>query len=482
MSTGVTDGCRQQGLAFNPLKHGTISPLSFTVGAFLLEQIVILAVAVSTGMAYHFVAFGETGAIANFLVVGTIAALTYGGALLIRDDYAIERLLEGCRNTGHLFRVWNLAFVGLAVFGFLTKSTHIFSRGWLGIFYVVGFAAVLVVTQALVRGLTAMIAHGWLRRRKLMIVATDTDVQRLEREIAGPSTGYTIAARVSLPHVTGASGEIDAALDAAVANARALGIEDVIISNALSNPDFLERSVSAFSVLPVSLHMSTGGLLGRFKDARVARFGKAAALSLTRAPLGNLEAVSKRCLDIVVSAIALVLLSPLFAFFALLIKLDSRGPVFFRQRRRGYNTAEFVIWKFRTMSAHDGKIFRQATQNDQRVTVLGRLLRRYSLDELPQLINVLRGEMSLVGPRPHAIEHDEFFEKRITEYPRRLNVKPGITGWAQVNGFRGATATDEAMQRRLDHDLYYIDNCSLGFDFYILLLTVVSPKASRNAY
>jgi lipopolysaccharide/colanic/teichoic acid biosynthesis glycosyltransferase len=130
----------------------------------------------------------------------------------------------------------------------------------------------------------------------------------------------------------------------------------------------------------------------------------------------------------------------------------------------------------------DGDIVKQATENDCRVTAVGRLLRRTSLDELPQLINVLKGEMSLVGPRPHAVAHDRFFERRIAEYPRRLNVKPGITGWAQVNGFRGPTKTDDAMRQRVDYDLYYIDNCSIGFDFYILLLTLISPKANRNAY
>jgi exopolysaccharide biosynthesis polyprenyl glycosylphosphotransferase len=255
------------------------------------------------------------------------------------------------------------------------------------------------------------------------------------------------------------------------------------MSDSLSGPDFLERSNNAFSVLPVAIHLSAGGLIGRFKDARIARFGRAAALSLTRAPLSQFEATTKRWFDVVVSAIALILLSPVFAAVALLIKFDSRGPVFFRQRRRGYNTAEFQIWKFRTMTTlDDGDTVHQATENDQRVTGIGRLLRRTSLDELPQLLNVLRGEMSLVGPRPHAVAHDRFFEKRIAQYPRRLNVKPGITGWAQVNGFRGATDTDEAMRRRVDHDLYYIDNCSVGFDLYILLLTLISPKASRNAY
>ena len=471
-------------LALRPrsgISRFALTHAGFAGAVFLIELSAIGLVAILTGLAYHLGVYGVVGSIENYAAVGLLAGLGYALAFLVRDEYGIESLLEGRRNSGRIFLVWNLAFVGLAVVGFLSKSTQIYSRGWLLLFYVVGLAAVIGLNFAAKHAVARLIAQGWIRRRKLMLVATDVDVQRLEAEIAAPATGFAVTARVALPHLAQEGQEIDAALEAAVANARALGIEDVIISNSLSRADFLERSVKAFSVLPVSLHLSTTGLVGRFRDARLARFGEAAALSLTRAPLGPFEAFAKRSLDIAASAIALVLLAPLFAMIALFIKCDSPGPVFFLQRRRGYNTAEFDIWKFRTMR-HGNHAFRQATANDDRVTAVGRFLRRYSLDELPQLVNVLRGEMSLVGPRPHAVAHDEFFEKRIAEYPRRLNVKPGITGWAQVNGFRGETATDEAMQARVDHDLYYIDNCSFGFDLYILLLTVVSPKASRNAY
>jgi Undecaprenyl-phosphate glucose phosphotransferase len=258
---------------------------------------------------------------------------------------------------------------------------------------------------------------------------------------------------------------------------------DVVVSNALSSPEFLERCVNAFSVLPVAIHIGAGGLIDRFKDARIARFGRAATLSLTRQPLGPLEALSKRLFDIILASVAIVLLAPLLLLVALVIKLDSKGPVFFRQRRRGYNLEEFAIWKFRTMTTlDDGDVVKQATVNDARVTRIGRFLRKTSIDELPQLFNVISGEMSLVGPRPHAVAHDRFFEKRIAHYPRRLNVKPGITGWAQVNGLRGATETDEAMRQRVEHDLYYIDNWSVALDLYIILLTVFSRRSLRNAY
>jgi lipopolysaccharide/colanic/teichoic acid biosynthesis glycosyltransferase len=168
---------------------------------------------------------------------------------------------------------------------------------------------------------------------------------------------------------------------------------------------------------------------------------------------------------------------------ALLIKLDSEGPILFLQRRYGFNQKPFRILKFRSMrTLEDGAVVRQATVNDPRVTRIGRWLRRWNIDEIPQLINVIKGDMSLVGPRPHALSHNHEYERKIALYARRHNVKPGITGWAQIHGHRGATETDAKMSKRLEYDLYYIDNWSLVLDFAILVRTVVSPHAYRNAY
>ncbi|WP_291163491.1 exopolysaccharide biosynthesis polyprenyl glycosylphosphotransferase [Hyphomicrobium sp.] len=441
-----------------------------------------MLIAIATGMSYDWVVNGEAGFNQTYAAVGILAGLGYSLAFLIRDEYAIEVLLAGRRSPGRVFLTWSLVFIGLAVIGLLTNSTNEFSHGWLAVFFVLGLASVLLFNSALSRAAVHIMSRGWIRWRKVMIVATDGDVSALEREINGAAAGFWVIARTTVPNLAQEPNEIDAVLDAAIAKARMLGVEDVIISHALVRSQFLERAVNAFSVLPVALHLSTSGFVRGFKDARIARFGETTTISLTRPPLGPLEAAVKRWFDMVAAGVALTLLSPLFAVIAVLIKLDSRGPVFFKQRRRGYNTAEFQIWKFRTMtSLDDGDVIVQATENDGRVTAFGNILRRTSLDELPQLINVLKGEMSLVGPRPHAVAHDRYFERHIERYPRRLNVKPGITGWAQVNGFRGETRTDEAMRQRVDHDLYYIDNCSVGFDLYILLLTLISPKAKRNA-
>jgi putative colanic acid biosynthesis UDP-glucose lipid carrier transferase len=169
------------------------------------------------------------------------------------------------------------------------------------------------------------------------------------------------------------------------------------------------------------------------------------------------------------------------AAIAAAIKISSPGPAIFRQRRYGFNQEPFRIYKFRSMSAlEDGRKVVQATQNDLRVTRLGRFMRRTNLDELPQLINVLVGDMSLVGPRPHALAHDQSYEPSVTLYARRHNVKPGITGWAQVHGLRGEI-TPENLQARIAHDLYYIDNMSIWLDLQILWRTLMSKTAFKNA-
>ena len=219
-----------------------------------------------------------------------------------------------------------------------------------------------------------------------------------------------------------------------------------------------------------------------YTNADLARHGPLASLQLVRAPLSRLDLLQKRAFDFLAATSGLIAAAPFMAIIAVLIKLDSPGPVFFRQRRYGFNRKPFRILKFRTMSTlDDGAVVNQATRHDPRVTRVGRWLRRLNLDELPQLLNVIRGEMSLVGPRPHAIAHDHEFEKVVDSYACRHNVKPGITGWAQVHGFRGETNTPDKIERRLEYDLYYIENWSLARDVWILFWTVFSPTAYRNA-
>ena len=277
---------------------------------------------------------------------------------------------------------------------------------------------------------------------------------------------------------------LDARIDWAIEKSRTIGINDVLVLGGASDRASLAaRIADRFLDLPVAVHIGELPLASQFPRLQVARIGNAQTLALRAAPLNPYQQALKRAVDIVGASIGLMLLAPLFAVVALLIKRDSAGPVFFKQRRRGFNQREFAIWKFRTMTTmDDGADIKQAVANDPRVTRIGRILRRYNVDELPQLINVLVGDMSLVGPRPHAVAHDQHYERLIRRYVRRLNVKPGITGWAQVNGYRGLTETEHAMRSRITHDLYYIDNWSIALDLYIIVMTVMSPKAFRNAH
>lgn len=191
----------------------------------------------------------------------------------------------------------------------------------------------------------------------------------------------------------------------------------------------------------------------------------------------------KIILDIFISSLILILISPLLLIISIAIKIDSKGPVIYKQRRHGLNNKEITIYKFRSMKwiENENKI-KQATHEDVRVTKLGRILRNSSLDELPQFINVLQGRMSIVGPRPHAITHNNHYKKYIDCYMERHQIKPGITGWAQINGYRGETEKIDTMQSRINFDMYYINNWSLKFDILIILKTIIVIFRDKRAY
>lgn len=200
-------------------------------------------------------------------------------------------------------------------------------------------------------------------------------------------------------------------------------------------------------------------------------------------PFTGINGLVKRVSDIVLTCLILVLISPLLLAVAIGVKMTSPGPVLFRQRRYGLDGKEIVVYKFRSMTVQDdGAVVLQATRNDQRITRFGGFLRRTSLDELPQFINVLQGRMSIVGPRPHAVAHNETYRKLIKGYMVRHKVKPGITGWAQVNGYRGETETVDKMQKRIEFDLEYLRNWSIGLDLWIIVKTIVVIFKDRNAY
>ncbi len=459
-----------------------LNSLGFTALAILLEVSVIVMVAVVTGVAYHYAVYGKLGVLENYVSVGALVAVTYIVPFLFRDEYRVQSIIGKKRTVASAFMVWNYAFLFLAVIGFLTKSTEIFSRGVMVLFYFAGLASVVTTLLIMRIGVVRAIDGGLLSRRRLMLIGSKVEVSDMIERLSANCREFEVVDSILLPEDMLPGDALSERLLAGVIRVRHASIDDVVMLVDWRRPEQIDAVVESFSVVPVGLHLGASQLMARFSDAKVVRFGSAAALSLSAAPLAPLQAFTKRIFDIVVAFISVILLSPILLGIAALIKWDSKGPVFFRQRRTGFNMREFRIWKFRTMSTlDDGDVIVQAQKDDARVTAVGHFLRRYNLDELPQLFNVIAGDMSLVGPRPHAVAHDRHYEERIGVYVRRLKVRPGITGWAQVNGCRGATDTEAQMRDRVAHDLHYIDNWSLVLDVYILILTVLSPKAYRNA-
>ena len=248
----------------------------------------------------------------------------------------------------------------------------------------------------------------------------------------------------------------------------------------MSNVRWLARRLR---VLPLPVTLVPYGSLAQLFQRSHADIGDTVGIELQRAALSPSEQAVKRAIDIVFSSILLIGLSPVLLASAIAIRLDSSGPALFRQTRHGFNGRPFRIYKFRTMTVmENGDVVPQAKKSDKRVTKVGRWLRRYSIDELPQLVNVFIGDMSMVGPRPHASAHDRYFTSTIEKYAFRHHVKSGITGWAQVSGARGETDTLDKMRRRVELDLWYINNWSVWLDFSIMIRTVFVVLLGKDAH
>jgi Undecaprenyl-phosphate glucose phosphotransferase len=430
--------------------------------------------------------YGESGAVMDFAQTGVLIAWLYLLPKILRREYDVTHYINFKDYPVHSIHIWNLAFACLIALAFLTKTGATYSRGWIVMFYGSGMAAIVVVHALLARAIKAGYRKGVVATRRLFLVGSVADVRDFMRQYRPEDSGLEIVGTAFLPEAHGPSDVpkgISEALQDAVAYARALHPDDVFIVTPWSHQQLIDHCIEAFMTVPASIHLGPEHILDRFEHVAIEKIGSVASLHLLRPPLSPAATITKRLFDIVLSALGLIVLSPLFAVVAILIKLDSPGPVFFLQRRHGFNQHMFRIVKFRTMTTtDDGEVVEQVTKDDERVTRIGRFLRRWNIDELPQLLNVLRGDMSLVGPRPHALTHDHAWGQKIARYARRHNMLPGITGWAQVNGYRGNIKNDADFRQRILCDLYYIDNWSISLDVRILFLTIFSPKAYRNAY
>ncbi|MEJ2124287.1 MAG: exopolysaccharide biosynthesis polyprenyl glycosylphosphotransferase, partial [Alphaproteobacteria bacterium] len=269
--------------------------------------------------------------------------------------------------------------------------------------------------------------------------------------------------------------------------AQTMQIDTVLIAVPLNDRARIERIINELKLFPINVHIVAHSEILPLKPKGLSRIGDIPLLNVADKPISGWDYLLKWLLDKIVASAMIVLLAPVMIFVALAVKLQDGGPVFFRQKRIGFNNELIEIFKFRSMYVKqcDADASKLVTRGDARVTPVGRFIRKTSLDELPQLFNVLRGELSLVGPRPHATQakaDGQLYDKVVDLYFARHKVKPGITGWAQINGWRGETDTYTKIKSRVEHDLYYIENWSIYFDLYILLRTPFELFNDKQAY
>ena len=446
-----------------------------------LEATGVLGIAVVSSAAYYSFAYGEPFWHSGDVNFELTVAVFYVLVRAMRGDYAYSSWVASAGSFGRVFQAWFLAFLAVLAAVFLLKVGSQYSRGMAFSLFVAGPLVMTIFQRLLANLCAAACRSGRLAVRRVFVVGSRSAVAEYCLEANLGQSGHAIVGTFDLSD--GADPDLEARLiGQAIASARRANPDDILIAVPLGEHARIQSVVEACKVLPASIHLGAAQLLKKYPALRTVRAGETASLELVREPLTPFEQLAKRCFDVAVAGTALVLLAPLFVAVAVAVKLTSSGPVFYRQQRHCYNRRLFRIYKFRTMlDSGAGSEARQATRNDPRVTPLGAWLRRTNLDELPQLINVLIGDMSIVGPRPHLVAHDEDFERRIAYYARRHNIKPGITGWAQVNGLRGETDTDAKMRARVEHDLAYLDHWSMLFDLKIILLTMISPAAYKNA-
>jgi putative colanic acid biosynthesis UDP-glucose lipid carrier transferase len=447
----------------------------------------IIAASVASGIAYHLVALGGLGDPVQYLGSGIAVATLFFMSARANDLYRPANLLHPRSQIRKILTIWAIVFLCLATVSFTLKISHVVSRGAVLLFCVVGVAGIVGSRLGVARVIGRIIASGRLRGRRIALL-TNTGSRHLQDDLLESfgHYGYAVARVFDISTAdlnTAYTAKIGERVREVLHYARQRPLDEIILAIPWTQTALIDGIAGELRALPIPVRLLPDPFVGRLLERPLLDLGPARAIELQRASLTIAQRAIKRLMDVVLSALGLFVLAPAFAIMAIVIRLDSPGPVFFIQTRVGFNGRPFRIYKFRTMTTlDDGAVIRQATRDDARVTRTGRFLRRSSLDELPQLLNVLRGEMSLIGPRPHALAHDGEYDKLIASYAIRQKMKPGLTGWAQVNGCRGETSQVQLMKRRVDHDLKYIDRWSIWLDFRILVMTVVQLVKMRDAY
>ena len=381
---------------------------------------------------------------------------------------------------------WFTTGLLLALFAFLLKVGVDYSRGSFVAFFLLAPVGLLGIRKITKIALAEAISRGGIGARDTVLVGEFSEMAALEPQdllaiLGAAEVNRFTLGRESDPFVRSSTDM--RTINSVASFVRRHNCREILFALPWDDTDRIEFVREQIKSLPVTARLLPDARVRSLTNFTSSARQRVLAIEIQRAPLGAAQRLVKRIMDIALAALALMFFLPIMTLTAIAIKLDSPGPVIFRQNRKGFNGKQFVIFKFRTMTVQEnGPTVVQATREDPRVTAIGRLLRSASIDELPQLLNVLMGDMSLIGPRPHALAHDSYFENILSDYAFRHHVKPGITGWAQCNGARGATPSIEHISDRVKLDLWYINNWSLWLDIQILVKTFFEVLRKRNAY
>ena len=420
---------------------------------------------------------------------GSLAAVIL---LEVTDLYQIAALRQPWSHLKNILLVWSGVFALMALAGFFFKVSEEFSRVWFGSWYLAGLVLLLTTRFSLARLVRRWARNGKMERRAVIVGGgggAETLIRSIEKQ---PHNDIRICGifddrdnRRSPPIVAGYPKL--GTIDELISFARIARIDMLIVSLPITAEKRVLSMLKKLWVLPVDVRLSAHSHELKFRPRSYSFIGAVPMLDVFDKPINDWDSVAKRVFDIVFSLAGIIAFSPVMIATAIAIKLDSKGPVLFKQKRHGFNNEEIDVYKFRSMYTDkcDPTAVKAVTKDDPRVTRVGRFIRKTSIDELPQFFNALLGSLSLVGPRPHAVAaktHSVLYTEVVDGYFARHRVKPGVTGWAQINGWRGEVDSDEKIRKRTEFDLYYIENWSLLFDLKILFLTPIRLLSSENAY
>ncbi|MEM6487475.1 MAG: undecaprenyl-phosphate glucose phosphotransferase [Pseudomonadota bacterium] len=490
-------GLSLTGEAIDPALSGTPAPLrganaaAFSVAS--LPGFVLIADALAlvvSGALCHWLLIDFHAVTLEYYVFGVCFVAFASLVLLSRAQmYDVDAIMRPISRSDFLIVAVVTAFLLFLTIIVTLKVQDIFATRWLVVYGIMAVGS-LIVTRLLAWRILRHLGEKGVIGRRLVVLGTGPQAEQFLKRLSTINPYFTtvdgVFASSEAPwpdDIMGVAvkGNFRAMLD----YARTHRVDDIVIALPWSEEKLVAETVEALRELPINVAVSTD-LIG-YKLAFRPVMGAASQLpvfEVVQRPISGWSFLLKTLEDYVLASIAVLMLSPLLITVAIAIKIDSPGPIFFRQKRLGFNNRVFEIYKFRSMYHKEipERVTKQAQKDDPRITRVGRFIRRTSIDELPQLLNVLNGTMSLVGPRPHALDHNEEYGRRIRGYFARHKVKPGITGWAQVRGLRGETVQLGKMKARVVHDVYYAENWSLLFDLRVLVMTLLVVLFQKNAY